>query len=267
MRGSAHRTDRQYDTKKPMKKFDINSIKVASPCSVPWGSMTGDDRSRHCGQCSLTVFNIAELTAAETERLIREREGRLCIRLYRRADGTVITRDCPTGLRAVRRRLARVASAAFAAVLGLVTIGYGQKSEPDENNIPIRTVRTESPQMAGTVRGVVVDPTGAVIPGAVVNVLTARGTKRATTDSDGRFVIPGEVFGDLQLTVEANGFRKISRTVPALGANEALEIGLSMDVSFTMGIYVDDYSETIDVRKSSVTTTISNRKLQSLPFE
>jgi hypothetical protein len=74
-----------------MKKFDINSIKVASPCSVPWGSMTGDDRSRHCGQCSLTVFNIAELTAAETERLIREREGRLCIRLYRRADGTVIT--------------------------------------------------------------------------------------------------------------------------------------------------------------------------------
>ena len=40
-----------------------------------------------------------------------------------------------------------------------------------------------------------------------------------------------------------------------------------MDVSFTVGIYVDDDSETIDVRKSSVTTTISNRKLQSIPFE
>ena len=87
-----------------MKKFDINSMKVASPCGVPWASMTGDERARHCGQCSMTVYNIAELTAAETERLIANSDGRLCIRLYRRADGTVMTKDCPTGLRAVRRR-------------------------------------------------------------------------------------------------------------------------------------------------------------------
>ena len=250
-----------------MKKFDINSMKVASPCGVPWASMTGDERARHCGECSMTVYNIAELTAAETERLIANSDGRLCIRLYRRADGTVMTKDCPTGLRAVRRRLARVASAAFAAVLGLVTVGYGQKGDPDDAAVPIRTVRTESPQTAGTVRGVVADPNGAVIPGAEVKVVTARGTKRTKTGNDGRFVIPGEVFGDFQLTVTMDGFRSVSRLVDALGANEALEIGLYMDVSFTVGIFVDDDSETIDIRKSSVTTTISNRKLQSIPFE
>ena len=35
--------------------------------------------------------------------LLEEREGRICIRLYRRADGTVITADCPVGVK--RRRL------------------------------------------------------------------------------------------------------------------------------------------------------------------
>jgi hypothetical protein len=43
---------------------------------------------------------------AEAERLVVEKEGRLCVRFHRRADGTVLTRDCPVGL---RRWLARAA--------------------------------------------------------------------------------------------------------------------------------------------------------------
>jgi hypothetical protein len=35
------------------------------------------------------------MTAAEAAALIAGREGRLCARLFRRADGTVITADCP----------------------------------------------------------------------------------------------------------------------------------------------------------------------------
>jgi hypothetical protein len=44
------------------------------------------------------------------------------VRFYRRADGTVITRDCPVGLRALRRRLARVL-ATMAAMLTFVLAG------------------------------------------------------------------------------------------------------------------------------------------------
>ncbi len=39
---------------------------------------------------------------------MREREGELCVRFYRRADGTMLTADCPRGLAAVRLRMRRV---------------------------------------------------------------------------------------------------------------------------------------------------------------
>src|SRR5262252_9589526 len=99
-------------------KFNINTLRVASPCSVGWENMTGDERQRHCDLCSLNVYNISGMTTGEVEQLITEREGRLCIRMFRRADGTVITKDCPVGLRAVRKRVATMAGAALTAVLG-----------------------------------------------------------------------------------------------------------------------------------------------------
>ena len=48
------------------------------------------------------------VTAAdeEAERLIAEREGRLCVRFYQRTDGTVLTADCEVGVR--RRRVRRL---------------------------------------------------------------------------------------------------------------------------------------------------------------
>jgi hypothetical protein len=73
--------------------------------------MRGDDRVRFCDSCSKSVYNLSKLTMAEATALIRESEGRLCLRLYRRADGTVLTADCPVGLRhALRRRLLRLAT-------------------------------------------------------------------------------------------------------------------------------------------------------------
>ncbi len=48
---------------------------------------------------SAAVHDLAAYTAAEVDALLRHREGRrLCVNLYRRADGRVLTRDCPVGL-------------------------------------------------------------------------------------------------------------------------------------------------------------------------
>jgi hypothetical protein len=89
--------------------------------------MTGGDRVRSCAQCQLNVYNFAELTRTEAEDLLRTAEGRICGRLYRRSDGTVITKDCPVGLRAARRRAAKVATAAFATVVSLCSGAFGQR--------------------------------------------------------------------------------------------------------------------------------------------
>ncbi|HZL91961.1 MAG TPA: hypothetical protein VFB96_26560 [Pirellulaceae bacterium] len=94
----------------------LNQIDVASPCTASWEEMDGDERVRFCSLCRLNVYNLSEMPREEAEDLVRSREGRLCVRFYRRPDGTMLTRDCPVGIRALRQRLVR----AVAAIAGLV---------------------------------------------------------------------------------------------------------------------------------------------------
>lgn len=100
--------------------FPLELIEVATPCHASWGAMTGDYHSRFCGECQRHVYNLSEMTRAGAEALIREKEGSLCVRFYRRADGTVLTADCPVGLAAVRRKAFRLAGVLVGAVLGLI---------------------------------------------------------------------------------------------------------------------------------------------------
>ncbi|MEW5738281.1 MAG: hypothetical protein AB1938_05110 [Myxococcota bacterium] len=92
---------------------------VASPCSEKWESMTGDERVRHCAKCQMNVFNVKELTEAEVIALLRTKTGRVCGRIYRRRDGTVLTKDCPVGLARVRRQVALAVATVLALVLGV----------------------------------------------------------------------------------------------------------------------------------------------------
>ena len=75
----------------------LENVRVASPCQTSWEKMQGDDRVRHCQECKLNVYSLSEMTRKDAERLIAKSEGRLCVRFYRRADGTILTRDCPKG--------------------------------------------------------------------------------------------------------------------------------------------------------------------------
>lgn len=99
----------------------LNRVYIAAPCSVPWDSMEGDERIRHCQQCKLNVYNVAELSSKETANLIRKKEGRLCLKIYRRRDGTIITDNCPVGLRRIRNGLKALA---VASVTLIVAIGW-----------------------------------------------------------------------------------------------------------------------------------------------
>lgn len=65
--------------------------------------MVGDDRSRFCGRCESRVYDFSGMTRAEIERLLEEKEGGVCARMYRRSDGTILTRDCPIGVARARR--------------------------------------------------------------------------------------------------------------------------------------------------------------------
>ena len=75
------------------KRYDspLKNLKVASPCSADWDRMAGDDRKRFCGDCKLHVYNLSGMTKYDAENLLRLSEGRLCVRYFQRADGTVLT--------------------------------------------------------------------------------------------------------------------------------------------------------------------------------
>jgi hypothetical protein len=94
-------------------KINLSNIRIASPCSQKWEEMVGDNRLRFCSHCQLNVYNFSAMTKAEAESFLMKAEGPVCGRYYQRADGTMLTRDCPVGLRAVKRRVSRMAATAF----------------------------------------------------------------------------------------------------------------------------------------------------------
>lgn len=119
------------------KRF-LESLAIASPCHADWNEMTGDERARFCGECQKNVYNISELSRIEAEVLIREREGDVCIRMYRRQDGTVINDDCPVGLRTLKRgyqfmkarvwQIAATVATVFSGVLAVPSVAQPQDS-------------------------------------------------------------------------------------------------------------------------------------------
>lgn len=95
----------------------LREIRVASPCHERWEDMQGDDRTRHCGKCDKDVHDLSAMSAADAEALLAARGASLCVRLYRRFDGTVITSDCPEGARLRRKRRIIAATAAVTATI------------------------------------------------------------------------------------------------------------------------------------------------------
>lgn len=103
-----------------MRKFTnpLDKIKIASPCGADWNEMRGDERKRHCALCKLNVYNLSEMTTDEAESFLINAEGRVCVKLYRRADGTVLTKDCPVGWQKIKQKVSRTAIAAFSLLAG-----------------------------------------------------------------------------------------------------------------------------------------------------
>lgn len=117
----------------------LDNIRVAAPCAADWSKMTGDERVRHCADCDQDVFNLSDMTREEAEALILGRAGRLCVRYFERADGTILLKNCGVGVK--RRRRRRVVMLGAAAMLaGGAVVAYEELHEtaqPDEYKVTI----------------------------------------------------------------------------------------------------------------------------------
>lgn len=77
----------------PGRLVQLEGLKIAAPCPASWADMEGDDRTRFCRQCELHVHDLSAMTRAEGESLVANTTGRLCTRMTRRPNGTIVTLD------------------------------------------------------------------------------------------------------------------------------------------------------------------------------
>lgn len=214
-----------------MKSDQLNHLRIASPCPANWENMKGDDRVRFCEFCNLNVYNIAELTRSEAASLVANAEGRICARLYRRNDGTVITRDCPVGWRAIRRRVATAAGAVFAMLLSLSSIVLGQNpsgqdKSSDKPGVTISRTRTESGTEKGIISGTIRDRNGAVIVRASISIVdqVTRRFINSESNDEGQFRISGLLPATYEIVVESPGFNRHTVKDLALGGRETIKV-------------------------------------------
>jgi hypothetical protein len=103
----------------------IDHIKIASPCPANWDEMKGDARARFCSQCNLNVYNLSEMTRQEATAFVSKAEGRVCVKFYQREDGTMMTKDCPVGLKLFRQRVRGISKTVLASVMSLIFFTEG----------------------------------------------------------------------------------------------------------------------------------------------
>lgn len=111
----------------------LRGVTVASPCQADWNLMQGNEQVRFCGDCQLNVYNLSGMSREAVAALLLNTEGRLCVRFFQRSDGTIMTQDCPIGLRAIHKRkitrLSKVAAViTLVTVMGSFCVGHAEKA-------------------------------------------------------------------------------------------------------------------------------------------
>src|SRR5579883_1889272 len=187
----------------------LQGLCIASPCSANWNGMAGDSCVRHCSECDRKVYNLSEMSARDAEQLILAHEGRLCVRFYRRSDGTILTRDCPVGLVAAMRRLSKVASMVLSALM-TVSFAAGQSAARTNSQSLVQKQRGSA-----TVSLTIVDSQGLAIREAKValkNKTTGK-IRRGVTDSSGFVNISGFAGGKYSLAITSSYHHPYFRSI------------------------------------------------------
>ncbi len=163
--------------------------------------MKGDDRVRFCEECNLHVYNFSAMTPVEINRLVAQREGRLCARLYQRVDGTTLTKNCPVGFRAAFLRASGFATVTLSTLLSFAPAAVARSPQKRETPVQLQAI-------SGAVFLEVTDVTGAVIPNAKVTIRNESTGKELTfkTDDTGRVQIADLPKGQYEIVIVSPGF-------------------------------------------------------------
>src|SRR5439155_22444347 len=153
------------------------------------------------------------------------------------------------GVMSVRLRVAMI------LILGLSAVG-------------VSTARGQELGGAGTVQGIVVDPTGGVMQAVNVRLSNAVSglTRTVATDATGRFVFRNIPPNPYHLTVEAQGFNTLERDVVVRSA-VPIDLSLKLEVGVTESVSVVGHAEDLLERDPTAHTDIDASRIEKMPIE
>jgi len=132
-----------------------------------------------------------------------------------------------------------------------------------------RAAHITAQQVDGRIHGSVLDSSGAVVGGAVVEVqrIETGATRYATSGASGRYTVPALSPGSYSISVSAEGFRPVSSEPIQLSlggeaeASFVLQVGPASDA-----ITVSGESSALETSQAAIGNVIPNRFIVSLPL-
>src|SRR3984957_12414522 len=125
-------------------------------------------------------------------------------------------------------------------------------------------------QITGSIRGTVLDPSGAMVQAAMVTAKqTETGlTRTAVTDRQGEYVLAGLPPGRHQIEGHAPGFQKYLQQGISLDVNETATVGIHLKLgSETQQIEVNADAALVQSTVSSLGQTVMEREILDLPLD
>ena len=125
-------------------------------------------------------------------------------------------------------------------------------------------------QYRASLQGVVIDPSGAVVPQAKITLNSAETAvqKQATTNESGFYSIPGLAPGKYSLTVEKTGFSKQTFDDIEIRSEQAQnqDVKLAVSAGTVQTVTVSGTTDAlIDTETATVGGTLSGQQIQNLP--
>jgi len=151
----------------------------------------------------------------------------------------------------VYSKLRPIFPSAFLLALGLAVVLTGQAQAPAPVLAPVPAAVSAQASSTGSLRGHIADPTGALIPGAKVSIITAAGKTVATTtaDSAGYYSVTGLPPGSYVIQATFDGFAPFqSAPIPLAAAqSKRVEVAMAIEVAQQSVTVSEDDSNTVNV--------------------
>ena len=127
---------------------------------------------------------------------------------------------------------------------------------------------TPAQEITGDIRGIVHDPSGALVSGATVQVInTDRNTVVRTlkTDADGAYVAPLLPLGHYKLVVNASGFQQYNATNIVLNVSDRRVIDVTLTVGGnTQTVDVTEAAEAINLETATASGLMTGNEVREL---